>query len=120
MISMCYIVVYILCQAHFPATLLATSKPTPNNTMAGLDAGQWMEDEDTGVPSPRVARRAVGSSNREALTRELQTLKLQAQVAQQTRLNASVGMWTIQVPFEVIAKPLAVAKTFATAPCVWS
>ena len=105
----------VLCQA-LPSPLLGVLLIQLLSTMAN-ENGEWM-DGDAGEPAgpalQRTARRAVGSSTKEALTRELQSLKMQAWNAQQTRLNASVGMWTIRVPFALVKAPLAVAKDFAT------
>lgn len=105
----------VLCQALSPP-LSCTKKL--QCTMSDHE-GEWLNagaslGETSGPTSQRAARRAVGSSNKEALTRELNSLKMQAWNAQQTRLNASVGMWTMRVPFALVKTPLAVAKDFAT------
>jgi len=47
------------------------------------------------------------------MERELNSLKLQSHLAQQSRIQASVGMWSIMMPFSLIEQPAAVAKAFA-------
>jgi hypothetical protein len=75
---------------------------------------QFGEAQDSGRTFPPATRRAVGSSAKEQMERELNSLKLQANLAQQSRIQASVGMWSIMMPFELITQPAAVAKAFAT------
>ena len=76
----------------------------------------WLNDDDAanGSAAPAASRRAVGSTNKELLTRELASLKLQANTAQKERITASVGMWSVMTPAELLTKPINVAKKFAT------
>ena len=77
----------------------------------------WLDfpQPEIGETSVRHTRRAVGPTSKEMLARELVTLKAMAYNMQQARIQASVGMWTMQLPAEIIQKPLGVAKEFAKA-----
>ena len=76
--------------------------------------GDWIDscqDLDGETPQRNV-RLAVGGF-KETLERELASLKMQAQTAQQQRVLMSVGLWTVMVPAEIVEPALKVAKTFA-------
>ena len=75
----------------------------------------WLNDDETsGSVAPPATRRAVGGTNKEQLTRELASLKLQANTAQKERITASIGMWSVMTPAELLEKPIAIAKKIAT------
>ena len=61
----------------------------------------------------RSTRMRVGSSNKEALERELNAAKLQLQNCQQIRLLMSTTFWSLRGPISIAEAPLKVATEFS-------
>jgi hypothetical protein len=82
------------------------------------DAFEPMEEEDNGRSrrgrgtASAYTRSSQKQPEMESLTRELDSLKLIANVAQKNRLHASVLLWTLKVPIEIVQPSIKAAKEF--------
>ena len=62
----------------------------------------------------KTTTKSVDKGN-ETLTRELDALKLISNLAQKTRLHASILMWTIMLPAAILSPAITLAKEFGAA-----
>ena len=62
----------------------------------------------------KTTAKGVNKGN-ETLTRELDALKLISNLAQKTRLHASILMWTIMLPATILSPAITLVKEFGAA-----
>ena len=94
-----------------------TMQTTQEADSAWGDAGMEVGKTDTKRKAARMSqhhqqRGTASGSSVDEITRELDTLKMISNIAQKTRLHASILMWTIMLPAILLEPAINAAKDF--------